>query len=72
MNLRKDLIYNRSLILILKDEPPFFKIILFIKKMDKKWTKKVPKIPPSPAETEVLHKKYCIFNSKRPPNLSKN
>ena len=29
MNLRKDLIYNRSLIFILSDESPFFKIIIF-------------------------------------------
>ena len=28
-------------------------------------TKKVPKIPPSPSKTEVLHAKYCIFYSKK-------
>ena len=65
MNLRKDLIYNRSLILILIDESPFFNIIYSIKKKDKKLTKKVPKIPPSPPKTEVLHEKYCIFYSKK-------
>ena len=35
-------------------------------------TKKVPKRPPSPAKTEVLHKKIVYFYSKIPPSLAKN
>ena len=65
MNLRKDLIYNRSLILILIDESPFFNIIYSNKKKDKKLTKKVPKRPPRPAKSEVLHEKKLSFSLKK-------
>ena len=44
-----------------KDLPASLKTEFLHKKMTKKVLKKVPKRPPSPAKTEVLHEKKCLF-----------
>ena len=41
-------------------------------KMTKKSTKKFPKRASSPAKSEVLQKKKCLFYLKRPPSPAKN
>ena len=55
-----------------KDLPASLKTEFLHKKMTKKVLKKVPKRPPRPAKTEVLHEKNCLFLLKKPPSPAKN